>query len=166
MSAALSALEDRKEHTTARLLIETLQERLGGTLERVFRLLGLRYPPKEMRAAYLAVNRKKSDEHTAALEFLDNVLEREMKRVILPLLDEGPRRAQAGREVFGIEAKDTRTALRELMRSGDSWLVACAIATAAELGAADLRPDIEPLSRSAGKEVGLVARSALATLSG
>ena len=34
-----------------------------------------------MHAAYLALNRKKTDEYTAAIEFLDNVLERELKRV-------------------------------------------------------------------------------------
>ena len=57
-------------------------------LERLFRLLGLKYPPKEMHAAYLALHRKKTDEYTAAIEFLDNVLERELKRILLPLLDE------------------------------------------------------------------------------
>jgi hypothetical protein len=50
------------------------------------------------------------------------------------------------------------------MRSGDAWIAACAVATAAELGLRDLRPEIEPLSRKAGAEVVMVARSALATL--
>jgi len=54
--------------------------------------------------------------------------------------------------------------LRELMKSGDSWLVACAVATTAELGMRDLRPEIEPLARRAGADVVTVARSALATL--
>jgi len=50
------------------------------------------------------------------------------------------------------------------MRSGDSWLVACAVATAAELKARGLRADIEPLAQNAGTEVAPVAQSALSVL--
>ena len=67
--------------SAARLLSLTIEERLKGTLERLFRLLGLRYPPKEMYSAYRAVSRRQHDEATAALEFLDNTLERDLKRV-------------------------------------------------------------------------------------
>jgi ATP:ADP antiporter, AAA family len=37
----------------------TLKDRLTTTLERLFRLLGLRYPPRQIYAAYLAVNRRR-----------------------------------------------------------------------------------------------------------
>jgi hypothetical protein len=131
----------------------------------LFRLLGLKYPPKEMHAAYLALNRKKTDEYTAAIEFLDNVLEREYKRLLLPLLDEETRIVQTGRDLFELEVKDRSAALRSLLRSGDSWIVACAAAASAELGLHDLRADIEPLARNAGADVGAVARAALASLS-
>lgn len=164
MNAALAPFREHHNRPAARMLAKTLESRLRSTLDRLFRLLGLRYPPKEIYAAYLAVNRKGTDEHTAAVEFLDNVLERELKRVLLPLLDEDARVSQSGREFFGLEPKDAKTALRELMRSGDSWLVACAIATAAELRLQELKPDIVTLSEKSGTEVGLVAQSAVATL--
>lgn len=164
MKVAISPFQSSHDTPAARLLYETLSERLRSSLERLFRLLGLRYPPKEIYAAYLAVNRKRSEETTAAIEFLDNVLERELKRYILPLLDEDSRLTEIAHDVFGLEPRDSRSALRELIRSGDSWLVACAIATAAELRLSDLRPEIESLSRRAGTEVGPVAESALATL--
>lgn len=164
LAAALSPFKGNRETPAARLLSATLEARLKSTLERVFRLLGLRYPAKEIHAAYLALNRKKSEEYTAAVEFLDNVLERELKRILLPLLDEDTRIAQSGRDLFGVEAKDQRAAIRELMKSGDSWLVACAVATAAELDLKELRSEIEPLTRKAGAEVGAVARSALVAL--
>ena len=164
MAAALSPFKENQETPAARLLAATLEDRLRRTLERLFRLLGLKYPPKEMHAAYLALNRKKTDEYTAAIEFLDNVLERDLKRVFLPLLDESTRVTQTGRDLFGVEEKDQRAALKELMRSGDAWIAACAVATAAELGLRELRADIEPLARKAGADVVMVARSALATL--
>lgn len=164
MTAALSPFKENHSTPAARLLMETLENRLHSTLERLFRLLGLKYPPKEIYAAYLALNRKKTDEYTAAVEFLDNVLERELKRVLLPLLDETPRIMQTGRDLFGVEPKDQQSALKSLMKSGDPWLVACAVATAADLKLNALRPEIEPLVQKAGPEVGLVARSALAAL--
>jgi len=164
MAAALSPFKDSHTTPAARLLAATLESRLRSSLERLFRLLGLKYPPKEMHAAFLALNRKATDEYTAAIEFLDNVLERELKRMLLPLLDEGARLSQTGKDLFGVEVKDQRAALRELMRSGDSWLVACAVATAAELNLRELRPEIEPLATKSGADVTGVARSALVAL--
>jgi hypothetical protein len=160
----LSPFQESHETPAALLLAATLEDRLRRTLERLFRLLGLKYPPKEIHAAYLALNRKKTDEYTAAIEFLDNVLERDLKRVLLPLLDESARLMQTGRDLYGIEEKDKGAALRELMRSGDAWLTACAVATAAEWRLRALKSDIEPLARKAGPDVGMVARSALAAL--
>jgi AAA family ATP:ADP antiporter len=165
MSAAVAPFKEHAEGSAARLLVHTLEDRLRLSLERLFHLLGLRYPPREIYAAYVALGEGlKSDKATAALEFLDNVLEREVKRIVMPLLDDSLRVAQTGRELYGIEEKDVETALRDLIRSGDSWLTACAIATAAELKAHQLAPEIVPLSRRAGTEVGMVARSALAVL--
>ena len=137
---------------------------MKGTLERLFRLLGLRYPPREIYAAFLAMNRRKTDEYTAAIDFLDSVLDREMKRYVMPMLDDDIRSQNVGREVFGVQETDAPGALRSLLRSGDNWLVACAVATAAELHLHDLRSDIEGLRQKAGTEVVPVAESALATL--
>jgi AAA family ATP:ADP antiporter len=164
MNAALEPFRERTETPTARLLVCTIEARLKSTLERLFRLIGLRYPPKDIYAAYRALNHRKSEEYTAALEFLDNVLERELKRVLLPLLDDDVQVGQTGRELYGIELKDTRSGIRDLIRSGDSWLVACAIATAVELKLNDLTADIEPLCAYAGTEVSQVAKSAVAAL--
>ncbi|HUS08206.1 MAG TPA: Npt1/Npt2 family nucleotide transporter [Bryobacteraceae bacterium] len=166
LNAALEPFREQRSTPCARLLANTIKERLSSTLERMFRLVGLRYPPKDIYAAYRALNHRTSEEYTAALEFLDNVLERELKRVVLPLLDDEVRMSQSGLELFGIELKDARTAIRDLIRSGDSWLVACAIATAVELKFNDLIGEIAPLSERAGTEVSEVAKSAIAALTG
>ena len=165
MNAALSPFAElKKPHTPAGLLASTLEERLSGTLERLFRLLGLRYPLKQIYAAYLAVNRGQRDDHAAALEFLDNMLDSELKRVVVPILDDPGRAEQRGRDLFGIEPKDPATAIRELMDSGDEWLVACAMATAAQLQLRQLASDISRVSASGDGEVSQVARDAIAVL--
>lgn len=165
LNAALAAFRDRENGSAAKLLARTIEERLKDSLERLFRLLGLRYPPREIYAAYLALhNRRSQEQSTAALEFLDNVLDRDVKRVVLPLLDDEVRVSQSGRELYGIEGKSVEAAIRELIQSGDSWLTAAAVATAAELKLKQLAPDIRPLSQKAGTEISLVANSAMTAL--
>ena len=114
----VSPFRDNHETPAARLLAATLDDRLRRTLERLFRLLGLKYPPKEMHAAYLALNRKKTDEYSAAIEFLDNVLERDLKRLLIA----AARRKHADHAdrtgSLRCRGKDQRAALRDLMRSG------------------------------------------------
>jgi hypothetical protein len=102
--------------------------------------------------------------HTAALDFLDNVLERDLKRVLLPLLDAPGHVLETGRHLFGIEVKTAETAIRDLIRSGDPWLVACAVAAAGELGMRRLAPDIQQAAENTGSDVAEVARSAAAAL--
>jgi AAA family ATP:ADP antiporter len=165
LSAILAPFRDRKDsHSAAGLLAASIEERLKETLERLFRLLGLRYPPKEIYAAYLAVHHGRRDQYATALEFLDNVLDRELKRFLLPLLDDSAHMMERGRGLFGVEAKTAEQAVRELIRSGDSWLAACAMAAAAELKFRELAPDIVEAARGAGAEVNEVALSARAAL--
>jgi hypothetical protein len=86
---ALTAVREQRkqEYRALDLLSRTLMERMKQALARPFRLLGLRYPPKDMYSAYLAVSQPARYDASAALEFLDNVLDRDLKRLLLPLLD-------------------------------------------------------------------------------
>ncbi len=166
LNAALAPFQDTpaKERTAARLLASTIEERLRATLERLFRLLGLRYPPKEIYSAYQAVALRKHEEATAALEFLDNTLERDLKRILLPLLDAPEYLHEHGKELFGVEVRSAEDAVRELIRSHDPWLVACAMAAAAELGMRNLASEIHQAAEASEEEVLEVARSAEARL--
>jgi AAA family ATP:ADP antiporter len=161
LAAALEPFRDQKEHrrSAACLLARTLEERLAGTLERLFRLLGLRYPPKEIYSAYLAVSRRRTEEAAAALEFLDNVLERDLKRILLPMLDAPDRALARGHDLFGVEPRDAESAVRELIHSRDPWLTACALATAGEWKLRNLAPDIDAAVQESQGELYAVARS-------
>ena len=160
---ALSTLREQSSGPVTALLIRTLENRLRENLERVFRLVGLKYPPRQIYAAYVAVDRGSGDEYTAALEFLDNVLERELKRVLLPLLDEDSVLAQRAQELFRIEKMTAVEAVRELIGSGDPWLASCAIAAAAELQIREVTADIRR-AQEGDEEIALVARKAEAAL--
>jgi len=70
------------------LLVDSLDQKLESNLERIFRLLGLKYPQKDVYNAYLGIKSKKSDLKANAIEFLDNILDLNFKRILLPLLEE------------------------------------------------------------------------------
>jgi ATP/ADP translocase len=136
LQAELAALARKSGETlppVTRLLARSLEERQSRTLDRLFRMLALQYPPQEIYSAYLAVSRRKPDEVTAALEFLDNVVDREVKKILIPLLDAPSHLAVRGKELFGVEVRTVESAIRELIQSGDAWLAPCAQAAAVEL---------------------------------
>lgn len=165
LHANLAPLRERESNGPATsLVIRTLEDRLRSTLDRLFRLLGLRYPPRQIYAAYQAIDRRAGDDCAAALDFLDHVLDRELKRVLLPLFDEDAMLAKHAREVFHIERKDVSGALRSLIQSQDPWLAACGIAAAGELRIHELSPDIRDAGQGRGREIAEVARAAVAVL--
>lgn len=151
-------------HSATSLLVRTIEDRLKHTLERLFNLLGLRYPLQEMQAAYIAVQTHRKEQFQAAMEFLDNVLDRPLKRVLIPLLDASDRVAEHGRLLFGVEVRDAESTVRDLIVHGDPWLRACAMATAAEQKLYALAPEIATISRQMHGEVGDVARTAAVAL--
>jgi ATP:ADP antiporter, AAA family len=163
--SALAPFRGHKHRGTAAGLLErSLEERLQQTIERLFRLLGLRYPLEDMHAAYLAVHRRRREQFLAALDFLDTVLDRSLKRVVLPLLDSSETLAERGRDLFGIEVRDAESAIRDMIRSPDPWLSACAMAAAAERHYYGLKQDILAVEKQSGAEVAEVARSAAEAL--
>ena len=163
--SAVEPFHDQKgTRTAAGLLERSLQERLQQTLERLFRLLGLKYPPEDMHAAYLAVRGRRREQFLAALDFLDNVLEPALKRVVLPLLDSSEGMTERGRDLFGLETRDAESAIRDLIHSSDPWLSACAMAAAGERRFYRLRVDIIAAGQRAGTEVAEVASSAAQSL--
>jgi AAA family ATP:ADP antiporter len=153
-----------RPQTAASLLARTIEARLNQTQERLFRLLGLRYSPNEIYNAYLAIHYRKAGEIGAALDYLDGIVERDLKRVLLPLFDLPGRVSEHGRHLFGIEVKSGEAAVRELVHSGDAWMAACAIAAAAELRLKALAGEIARVGELAGPETAQVARAAVATL--
>ncbi len=146
------------------ILARTLDERLKQTIERLFRLLRLQYPPSQIHSAYLALRNRRSEEFATALDYLDTILDHNLKVVLLPMIDGSPHLLDIGRERFGIEVPTLEAAIREQIGSGDIWLTSCAIAAAAELGLKSLTPDIMIAAREGNPEVARVAEAAAATL--
>ncbi len=74
-------------HQARKQFIEALEVRLDYALERIFRLLGLKYPPDDIYNAYLGIKSNEPDLRINAVEFLDNVMEPGLKRTLIPLIE-------------------------------------------------------------------------------
>jgi len=125
----LNVYTDSSESAALKLLHKALSEKQEQNVERIFRLLGLLYDPQDMHHAYLGYVSGDSTTRGSALELLDNVLERVLKELVLPLLDAvaAERVLDAGRHHFGIHINDRQQALQYLLESSDPWLRACAV---------------------------------------
>lgn len=111
------------------LLITLLNERLDNTLERIFRLLGLKYSPGDMYNAYQAITSNNPDLKANAVEFLENILDPNLKRIIIPIIDYSTNIFPE--EETEINAKND--IFIELLREKDSWLRVCTIFYIAEM---------------------------------
>ena len=69
-------------------LLELLERRLDAGLERIFKLLGLRYQQKDVDIAYEGLLSDKQEAQTNAIEFLDNLLTGDLKRKLLPIIED------------------------------------------------------------------------------
>jgi len=79
--------QEEKIYTARRNLIHALEKQLDRNLERIFRLLGLKYPPQDIYNAYLGIQSSEADLRANAVEFLDSLLAPDLKRLIIPILE-------------------------------------------------------------------------------
>jgi ATP/ADP translocase/HEAT repeat protein len=128
------------------LLGRALEERLETANERIFRLLGLRYPPTDIFNAWNRINHGRPAVRAAALEFLGNTLSTGHKETVLPLLESGSwvEVHELGKSVFGITGRSLHQVLINLLEGDDAWLSACA---ATMVGAQGITPAREAVER-------------------
>ena len=111
------------------LLEKALTEKLEKTLEEIFQLLSLLYPAKDVYYSYLGIIRDNKTQRASAIEFLDNILQKDIKTLLIPLLDQSMAekinwRAQ---KLFNGDISDNDTALAALINESDAWIQSCAI---------------------------------------
>jgi ATP/ADP translocase len=162
-AAALREYRDRS-HSAVSLLARTLDERMRQTTDRLFQLLGLLYPAKEMQGTYLALFKHDKDTHSAAVDFLDSILEQDLRKVVVPIFDAPERALERGKALFGIETEQAEAVMGNLMHSDEQWIASCAIAAAAELKFRSLAGEIAKAVQRQDPAVSGVAESAAAAL--
>jgi len=142
--------EAQAETAEESLLSRALRERQARTMDVVFSLMGLRYHPRDMANAYQGLLSDKRAVRASALEFLDNLLKKRIREVLLPIVEPRalPELQTQARVLFGATVETRYDALIGLLEGDDPWLKACTLCALR----AEERRQLEPLVRKAQED--------------
>jgi ATP/ADP translocase/HEAT repeat protein len=160
------------------LLRDALEARAWRSLDGVFRLLAIVQPYKAIDTIWGNLRSTSAVSRANAIEVLDNLLDSDEKRGLLPLVeatgelqDDGPAAARAlarlldrGGELYRLERRAPEQWLKLLLEGKDEWLVVCALFTVTELGLAHVNDAVEGHLRHKNPIVRETALSALSVL--
>jgi ATP:ADP antiporter, AAA family len=156
-------LESKNSTIQRGLLAEVLTVRLNERLDRIFFLLELLYSVQTIDAVKTALNAKDGPERANAIELLDNMVDREIKVLLLPLIEAPPEQVlEIARQRFRIPRLSQLERLADLARYPDPWLRSCAIFEIGQLGPTNLT---EPVLAALHSDNALVRETALVACS-
>lgn len=161
--AALEDLQPIAGHEGPDLLRDAIEERLARSLDRVFRLLSIVYPLKAIELIHGNLRSAQATTRANAVEVLDNLLDAEEKRRVLPLVEDGPRARviARGAELYRLVRKAPEEWIAGYLSGRDPWLVVVALHVTGELGLARFAPMVAGHVRHADS---IVRETALRTL--
>ena len=144
-------------------LIDALEKRLDYNLERIFRLLGLKYPPQEIFDVYQSLHSDTADLRVNAVEFLDNLLDPDLKKVVIPIIETTmitPMIDEALRQL-GLKVPSERESMAMLLAGGDSTLHVRVLKFISQLGDPEYIPLAGSMLGSEDEKVREAARGVL-----
>jgi AAA family ATP:ADP antiporter len=118
------------------LLALALQQKTDRSRGRIYRLLSLIYPWDDIAAVQCALERGDAHERASASEFLDNMLTGELRRRIMPVLEDLPveEKVRRGHLLAKTRHQNVDETLRQLIDDGDQVIAAVAVDTVREAG--------------------------------
>ena len=158
---------EQSESRRARLsLIALLERRLDGTLERIFRLLGLKYPPGDIIPIYKGVQSKQPNLRISAIEFLDNILDMDLKKILIPIVETAMLETISEEAIRNLHLKlPTERQCFELLLNGKDMRVKLAVLhLIGQLGNRQYLDLLETCRQSPNEKVRAAAEKAAAAL--
>jgi hypothetical protein len=134
------------------VLTRALCERMAYELERIFRLLALLYPPRDVHNAYLGLTMGTSQRQANAQEVLEHLLQPDLYRRLVNALDsEIPLREKVNfaSRLCGSRVNSRNEALRILLHSEDGWLSTCALYAVGEELITELNDEVSRVPHAA-----------------
>jgi len=122
-----------------------LEQKIQRTKDRIYRLLTLIYPWRDISAAQWTITHGDSRNRANASEYLDNLLEGALRKRIMPVLEELPieEKVRRGNVLLKTRPRDVEETLLQLINDDDQVIAASAIDTAREHKVWALANDIE-----------------------
>jgi HEAT repeat protein/CRP-like cAMP-binding protein len=127
------------------LLGRALDQKLERIRDRIFRLLGLIYPWKDIVAARWTLERGDTRSRSGALEYLDNILTGQLRKLIMPVIEELPleEKVRRGNVLIKTRPRDIEETLLQLINDDDQVVAAAAIDVVRQQKMWTLADDIE-----------------------
>ncbi|TYP97414.1 AAA family ATP:ADP antiporter [Tenacibaculum adriaticum] len=80
-------IESKEERLARTALIDLLENRLDRQLKRIFKFLGMKYPPDDIDPVLKVILEGEEEQRIHAIEFLDNILDMQLKRELIPIAE-------------------------------------------------------------------------------
>jgi ATP/ADP translocase/HEAT repeat protein/CRP-like cAMP-binding protein len=127
------------------LLKRALEEKMSRMMNRVYLLLALIYPWKDIAAARWTLEHGVGRAKASASEYLDNILSGSLRKQVMPMLEEMPREEKVRRAnvILRTRPRDVEETLLQLINDEDQVVAATAIDTARQEKIWNLADDIE-----------------------
>ena len=122
-------LLQRDRLASSSLLVRALTDKLGRKLDRIYRLLGLIYPRKDVVAARQAIETGDSHTRSNAIEYLDNLLKGDVRKRVMPILEDSPmeEKVRHANVLLRTRPRDVEETLVQLVHDDDQVVAAAAI---------------------------------------
>jgi AAA family ATP:ADP antiporter len=111
------------------VLTRALDDKLQRILDRIFRLIGLVYPWKEIDAARRGLARGDKRSAASAVEYLDNVLSHSLRKQLMPILEDQTveERVRSVNKLLRTRPRDVEDTIAQLVHDDDQVISAAAI---------------------------------------
>jgi AAA family ATP:ADP antiporter len=163
----LGSLADGSQSTDP--VAVALETSMRYEVERIFRLMAIRWPRFDVESAYVGVTSDDAGVRANALEFLEAVLKPQVRELVLPLLDPGvsrDERVRRANEVLGTRVESHQDAVSALVRSPDPWLRSCGAYAIGALGLTQLAGELDRLDADGDTLLRETIRQARSRLAG
>ena len=119
----------RDPHAQPSLLVRALEDKLERTLDRIYRLLGLIYPWKDVAAARYTIEHHDGRTRAGAIEYMDNLLGGAVRKRVMPIIEDAPmaEKVRCANLVLKSRPRDLEDTLAQLVNDNDSVVAASAI---------------------------------------
>ena len=127
------------------LLARSLGEKIARSKDRIYRLLGLLYPWRDVAAARWALERGDAKARSDAAEYMDNLLLGKIRHRLMPIVEALPdeQRVRKGNVFLKTRPRDVEETLLQLINDDDPVVAAAAINMVQERQLWSLAEDVE-----------------------
>jgi AAA family ATP:ADP antiporter len=115
--------------TSRPLVARALEEKIERTVDRLYRLLGLLYPWKDISAARWSLQHGDRRIKASAAEYLDNLLDGAVRARVMPVLEDLPmeEKVRRGNALLKTRVRDAEDSLAQLVHDEDQIVAAAAM---------------------------------------